>query len=909
MPSRFLNNITVNDQYTLPSADGAENQIIVTDGAGNLSFEDLSTVTGKVEGVEADIIYYEVKNSTGTAIDTFKGVMAVGTDGNSGHILIDEMVADGSVEARYFLGITRESIPNGGISRVISFGEIDQINTNAFPDGTVLWCDPANPGDFTATEPDGPNLKIPAAFVLNQATNGKIQVRVQGNEGIKDLYDTKITSQVDGDVLVWKDTEGVWQNDSTLNVDYTNSRVGIGTTSPQEKLHIYSTGAGPVRTEIETTQAADAVLKYTNSNRSYGTFLTQDGNFSIYDYNAVSHRFYMLTNGNVGIGTTSPGYKLDVAGDMNVGINTGFTTTRLNFLEGFSYIEAANVFGTGSISMNVGSGEIYLSSNGNVGVGTSSPSQKLHVSGNGYFSGNVGIGTTSPNEKLEVNGSVRVTGAGLDVGYGNNSNNFVQIGNGRTTNGFAFIDLIGDTTYSDYGFRISRNNGGANTNTDLIHRGTGFLNLNATQAGGITLKTSNVERVRVNSSGNVGIGTTNPTTKLHVLGTTSSMPSLGAAASAAQIGGSSFGTLFSTLTSGRGVIQQGRSDGTATSYDLLLQPVGGNVGIGTSSATSAKLVVAGDMDVWNSTNTLLRSSHNGSYGSFQTFTGGLYGVLALNPGGGNVGIATTSPRTKLHVSGLTGDDDPALGSSTAPFFVSNTATSYGLNIGVNNVGASWLQAQSNTSATAYEMSLNPLGGNVGVGFINPAYKLDVNGTGRFTNTLYYSSLVQQSQADTKKDIDNIDKNKAIAIPFKQYKYKTGDTERVRYGVVVEDIEQYYPELVHIGEDGIKGVSYIDLLVKRVAELEKELEDISLTPGPKGSTGATGPQGPAGSNGKDGSVGATGPQGPQGATGATGAKGAAGNSHLSNVDAISFDGKAGQLIITINKTEFRFNPAK
>ncbi len=37
--------------------------------------------------------------------------------------------------------------------------------------------------------------------------------------------------------------------------------------------------------------------------------------------------------------------------------------------------------------------------------------------------------------------------------------------------------------------------------------------------------------------------------------------------------------------------------------------------------------------------------------------------------------------------------------------------------------------------------------------------------------------------------------------------------------------------------------------------------------------------------------------------------AAGNSPLSNVDAISFDGKAGQLIITINETEFRFNPAK
>jgi len=67
---------------------------------------------------------------------------------------------------------------------------------------------------------------------------------------------------------------------------------------------------------------------------------------------------------------------------------------------------------------------------------------------------------------------------------------------------------------------------------------------------------------------------------------------------------------------------------------------------------------------------------------------------------GNVGIGTTSPRTKLHVSGLTGDDDPALGSSTAPLFVSNTTNSYGLNIGVNSAGTSWLQAQSNTAPTS-----------------------------------------------------------------------------------------------------------------------------------------------------------------------------------------------------------------
>jgi len=84
---------------------------------------------------------------------------------------------------------------------------------------------------------------------------------------------------------------------------------------------------------------------------------------------------------------------------------------------------------------------------------------------------------------------------------------------------------------------------------------------------------------------------------------------------------------------------------------------------------------------------------------------------------------------------------------TAPLFVSNTANSYGLNIGVNNVGTSWLQAQSNTSATAYEMSLNPLGGDVGVGTISPSEKLEVNGSVKATaSTDAYKGYIKQTIA-------------------------------------------------------------------------------------------------------------------------------------------------------------------
>jgi hypothetical protein len=94
-------------------------------------------------------------------------------------------------------------------------------------------------------------------------------------------------------------------------------------------------------------------------------------------------------------------------------------------------------------------------------------------------------------------------------------------------------------------------------------------------------------------------------------------------------------------------------------------------------------------------------------------------ALFVDGANGNVGIGTSSPRTLLHVTGLTADDDPALGSSAAPVFISNTANSYGLNIGVNNAGAGWLQAQSNTASTAYNLLLNPLGGNVGIGTVLP----------------------------------------------------------------------------------------------------------------------------------------------------------------------------------------------
>ncbi|MGB2561213.1 MAG: hypothetical protein ACPIG6_11510, partial [Akkermansiaceae bacterium] len=164
---------------------------------------------------------------------------------------------------------------------------------------------------------------------------------------------------------------------------------------------------------------------------------------------------------------------------------------------------------------------------------------------------------------------------------------------------------------------------------------------------------------------------------------------------------------------------------TVDTNTLVVDSTNNRVGIGTTSpsqvleitnGTSPAYVVQtrGDLQtILGPTGSLVTSA-----GQVGTITNSPFRFTTNNTermridSSGNVGIGTTAPRTNLHVSGLTGDDDPALGSSVAPFLVTNTANSYGLNIGVNNQGDAWLQAQSNTTSTAYDILLSPLGGNV-----------------------------------------------------------------------------------------------------------------------------------------------------------------------------------------------------
>ncbi|MDD5028910.1 MAG: host specificity factor TipJ family phage tail protein [Rhodoferax sp.] len=96
---------------------------------------------------------------------------------------------------------------------------------------------------------------------------------------------------------------------------------------------------------------------------------------------------------------------------------------------------------------------------------------------------------------------------------------------------------------------------------------------------------------------------------------------------------------------------------------------------------------------------------------------------------GNVGIGITSPKRPLHVATGSGTSFPTLGTSNGEVLIGAVDGLWGMYIGGDyTTGSGWIQQMRNDSATAYDLCLQPVGGNVGIGTTTPAEKLDVVGT-------------------------------------------------------------------------------------------------------------------------------------------------------------------------------------
>jgi len=534
-------------------------------------------------------------------------------------------------------------------------------------------------------------------------------------------------------------------------------------------------------------------------------------------------------------------------------------------------------------------------SNDRVGVGTTSPSQLLHLQKGGVTptftapdSEVLRIESDAPSElsgnprSSDINilsssaGYSRVIFTDDSVSYGENglyydhaSRIFQIISKSQilatfTTNGGVFLGANQNKTTADDAMAVNRNNTAsgnysfaAGELTEASAAQSAAFGYDTTASGGASFATGAVTIASGSNSfvaGSTGTASGTDSTALGYGSRATGNQSLAIGYQTTASGNSSFsGGGPTTLASGENAFAFGADVDVIGSHSAgfgRLHDIDGNENLvgGVSNVVDgdANLVGGAQNDLNTKNNNLVAGGDNtitsaaGNYNTIIGFNNEIgFGSYNLSGGQETYNFGTRSISFGSGTTASKGNQQFAFGEgTTTPTTGTAARASNQFVVGkFNDINNAVLFAVGKGSSTfsrqnALTVSAN---GYVGISTATPVYDLDVNGLSRFSNTLFYTTLTQISQRDQKKDIADIDKTKARAIPFKEYRYKSSidGSERKRYGVVVEDIENDYPELVYTGSDGVKGVSYIDLLIKRVAELEKELEDISLTPGPKG----------------------------------------------------------------------------
>jgi hypothetical protein len=116
-----------------------------------------------------------------------------------------------------------------------------------------------------------------------------------------------------------------------------------------------------------------------------------------------------------------------------------------------------------------------------------------------------------------------------------------------------------------------------------------------------------------------------------------------------------------------------------------------------------------------------------------------YAPIALNTRGGNVGVGIVNPLNKFVVKGINGSVSALGTAQTNAIFRVEGETNHALDMGTLTASpyGSYIQSHNKGSAVSLPLNLNPVGGNVGIGTLNPISKLEVNGSA--TNTAAHNN--------------------------------------------------------------------------------------------------------------------------------------------------------------------------
>ena len=806
---------------------GSPTQYVAGDG---------SLVTFPTIVTQAQNLVAEVYNNTGATLT--KGTIVYINGGHGNLPTVTKAIATSDPTSAQTFGFINVDLTNNNNGYVTIIGRLENIDTQAFANGTQLYLSGTTAGTYTSTKPQAPiHLVYVAIVVRSHPTQGVLEVKIQNGVEIDEIHDVQITSLANGNILQYSSADSLWHNvaGTTTNIAegtnlyYTDTRARTSISTTATGL-TYTSGTGVLSLTAgyvipTTTSATEWDTAYTNRITSATSPLSITSNVISIPQATTSVNGYLSSTdwttfnskqGTITLTTTgSSGASTLVSNTLNIPTYTltglgGVPTTRTLTINGTGYDLSADRSWTIPTSVNATFTQDY----------TATAAQTTFTVTGGYTVGQLAVYYNG--SKLASAEFTATTGTTFVLATACQVNDIVQavveitgggIGGSGTTNyvsKFTASGVLGNSLIFDNGTNVGIGNTNTSYTLDVSGTGrfTGQLIANSTSFPLDVYGTTNNYGLRINN----------------VQAATLFLYSSNANAASRNWGLFTNSEVYGDFDIRQSNAINGDLTSGANSTSKFYIKNDGSVGIGKSSSLRGLLDVAGSIFVVGGSQIQITNS-SGATGlqllgqDADISLVGTMGAQAL------VFRTDSTERMRIISSGQVGINMTP-GSDRMFMVKGSDATA-------NNFVVTF----QNTSAYLFQIR------NDGAIFTGTAVNSPYNNntTGRNVvvesgGVLGYLPSTRESKANIEfiKSVDFINKLNPVQFNYRKKDNETNEYtdelyDNINYGFIADEVEKVNKELVFYNEDGsLAGVEYnsmIAILTKAIQELQSQINEL------------------------------------------------------------------------------------